>query len=405
MPAQRHRVASGRERIRIVHCVPEMNVGGREGQLTELICRLPSDRFEQLLVVFQRDGALVERVRSAGCRVVELGYEQPHSRIDPRFHLELLRTVARYWRQLRAFEPDVLHAQLFWGNLLSVAAGRLAGVPAIVTSRLRLRRGRHARRWMRLADDVANRFTTVLFANSEAVRRDVLAHERIDPDIIRVIPNGVNLTRLRGVDAEGQRRELGLSDGDLVLIAVANLHPYKGHGDLLRALAQLRPAFPNLRLLLPGRDEGEGARLSALIEELGLTGHVHLLGERRDVPALLSLADVAVHPSHQEGFSNSVLEAMGAGCPMVVTDVGGNPEAVRDGVDGFVVPSRDPAALAGAMEKLLRDPALRARMGESARRRIEEQFSLERMIERFTALYESLAASRAGNGRRPDPCL
>jgi len=386
--------AHGSRRIRIVHCITEMTIGGAEVQLAELICRLPPERFEQLLVLVKGGGPLLESVRAAGCRVAELGYGLPGGDLARGGRLALGKAVARYRRDLRAFRPDIVHAQLFWSNILSVAAGRLAGVRAIVTSRLALSCQDREPRWMRYAQDLANVFTTAVFANSEAVRRDILAHERLRPEAITVIPNGVALERFHSGSAEPVRRELGLAQGEVALVTVANLHPVKGHEDLLRALAMLRPRHPGVRLLLAGRDRGSRPRIEALLGELDIGSQVQLLGERDDVPRLLAAADIVVHPSHEEGFANAVLEGMAAGRPLVATAVGGTPEAVRDGMEGLLVPAHAPAALAAAIDRLVSDPELRRRMGESGRLRIESEFSMARMIDRFAAWYETLAGSR-----------
>jgi glycosyltransferase involved in cell wall biosynthesis len=395
--------ARAKGRIRIAHCITEMAIGGAETQLAELISRLPKERFEQMLVLVKGGGELLDRVRAAGCRVVELGFILMGGRRERDRHLRLAGALARYRRELLAFRPHVVHGQLYWSNLFSVVAGRLAGVPAIVTSRLALSVRDREPRWKGLVEDVANLFTTAVFANSEAVRRDVLAHERVRPEIVTVIPNGVALERYGAERPEPVRRELGLPERSVVLVTVANLHPGKGHADLLRAAALLGARHPDLRVLLPGRDTGTLPQLQALARELGLGERVMLLGERRDVPRLLAAADIVVHPSHEEGFSNAVLEGMSAGRPVVATAVGGTPEAVRDGIEGLLVPPRDPPALAAAIDRLASDAELRLRMGRRARERIEEQFSMERMIDRFAAWYEALASGGAAGSRRTQP--
>ena len=367
-----------------------MRFGGAEKQLCELICRLPRERFEQSLVLLQGGGPLLGRVRDAGCEVIELNYQARYSKFDPRCYAVLGVALGRYIRHLVHRRPHILHAQLYWANILSVLAGQIARVPVILTSRLQLSHYKEGKPLLQKIENVSNRWTTALFANSEAVRRDVLAHEVVDPAKIKVIYNGVVLEDFNAPDPEPLREEFKIQPGQLVLLAVANLHPYKGHDDLLDAVAQLIPKYPNLRVLLPGRDQGMRRRLEEMIRELKLEGVVQLLGERGDIPRLLALADIVIHPSHEEGFSNSILEGMTAGKPLVVTNVGGNPEAVRDRVNGFVVPARDPAALAGALEKLVSDPALRERMGLASRRRIEEEFSMDKMIERFSDWYETL---------------
>jgi glycosyltransferase involved in cell wall biosynthesis len=378
------------ERIRVVHCISALRIGGTEGQLAELITRLPRERFEQLLVLVTGGGPLLERVRGAGCRVVELGFGFKGG-LALSGRLALIKALLRYWQELRAFRPDIVHAQLFWANVLSVTAARLARVPVVITARRALDRGDEEPRWARHALNLANRFTTSILANSDAVRRDTLAHERVRPESVTVIPNGVPVELYGREHPDGVRRELNLPEESAVLVTVANLRPVKGHEDLLRAVALLRRSHPGLRLLLAGRDGGILPRLQSLARELDLGERVIPLGERRDVPRLLAAADVAVQPSHREGFPNAILEAMSAGRPVVATAVGGNPEALRDGIDGFLVPPRDPPALAAAIDRLLSSPELRRRMGESARRRVEAEFSMERMVQRVAAWYESLA--------------
>lgn len=381
--------------IRIVHCIGSMRVGGAEKQLAELIRRLPRDRFRQSLVLLQEEGPLVRDVKEAGCEVFDLDHRIGIRKFDPRFSLNLSRVVRRFAAFLRRERPDILHAQLYWANVLSVAAGRFAGVPVILTSRLQLSDYKAGRPLLQHLENLTNRYTTAVFANSEAVRRDALAHERLDPAKVRVIYNGVAVERFgpgspAAARAPELRRELRLTEDDLVLISVANLHPYKGHEDLLRAVASLLPRHPNLKLLLPGRDQGARPGIETMIADLGLQNVVRLLGERTDVPELLSLSDIFIHPSHQEGFSNSILEAMASAKPVVVTRVGGNPEAITDGVHGLIVPPRDPAALSAALERLLLDPGLRRSMGERGRERIHADFTFDAMTCQFIGWYEQL---------------
>ena len=181
-------------------------------------------------------------------------------------------------------------------------------------------------------------------------------------------------------------------------LLVANLIAYKGHADLLQALGRVRDDLPEGWVLLcAGRDDGPGDDLKAAATALGIGGGVRWLGERSDVPTLLACADIGLLCSHQEGFSNSILEGMAAGLPMIVTDVGGNPESVVDGVTGMVAPPRDPRALGDAILALARDPERRKAMGEAGRRRAVESFSLEACVARYERLYDTLNS----NDRRP----
>ena len=168
----------------------------------------------------------------------------------------------------------------------------------------------------------------------------------------------------------------------------------KDNRDLLVALDLIKEIMPVCwSLLLIGRDDGIGNFLKERAKLLGIDANVLWLGSRLDVHECLAAADIAVSASHEEGFSNSVLEAMKEGLPTVVTDVGGNPEAVENGVTGYVVPCRDPIALGDAILKLALDPK-RAELGARGRSRVKERFSMDACINAYERLYFDLANER-----------
>jgi glycosyltransferase involved in cell wall biosynthesis len=249
--------------------------------------------------------------------------------------------------------------------------------------------------------------------NSLAVIRE-LEQEGIPQSRLQLIYNGIDLPPLPdGAARAKMRTSLGLGADALVLLTVANLIPYKGHRDLLEALATAGDALPTgWRLLCAGRDEGYGAELRHHTERLGIQDRVLWLGGRSDVPDLLGAADIGVLASHEEGFSNAILEGMGAGLPMVVTDVGGNTEAVLDGITGYVVPKQRPEALAAAIRRLAGDAELRRKLGMAGRDRVARQFTLSQCVRRYEELYGRVgagpvhrrAADRA-SGHDDDPDL
>jgi glycosyltransferase involved in cell wall biosynthesis len=268
----------------------------------------------------------------------------------------------------------------------------LAGIPHILMSRRGL--NTHFARYpgARTIERRLHRRVSVFVANARAVARQLIEEEGVPAERVSLISNGIDLAPFdRPFDRDRARGELSIPNGALVMIMVANLHAYKGHGDLLQALSRMTPHLrPDWVLLLAGRDVGTGPSLQALAGELGIASHVRFLGQRSDVPSLLRLADLAVHCSHEEGASNAVLEAMAAGLPLVVTDAGGNAEAVLDGINGLVVPPRDPAALATAMLRIVEDPTLAARFGIASRQRVEAEYSLAGCLEKYERLYRTL---------------
>jgi len=198
------------------------------------------------------------------------------------------------------------------------------------------------------------------------------------------------------IDRGKGRAQLGLSHSALVLTSVANLFPYKGHADLLEALHLLKDRLPEeWTLLVAGRDiDGNLARLRSLVEDLTLAQHVRFLGMRRDIPAILSAADIHISASHYEGFPNNVLEAMCAGLPVVATAVGGVPEQVVDEGTGLLVPPREPAALARAVLTLAEDPSRREALGTAGRERVAREFALRRSVTALEQAYASVAVPR-----------
>ena len=142
--------------------------------------------------------------------------------------------------------------------------------------------------------------------------------------------------------------------------------------------------------MVAGRDHGLRSELEALAAARGISDHIQFLGEYADIPRLLAAADFGLLTSREEGFSNVILEGMSAGLPMIVTDVGGNPEAVRDGETSCVVPPCNPKAIGDAILRLANDPELRRRLGAAAQKRVEEEFSIERCVGAHAELYREL---------------
>lgn len=228
----------------------------------------------------------------------------------------------------------------------------------------------------------------VVLGNSRAVVSQ-LKEEGVPNEKLGLIYNGLDPKAFKATGTKRQlRRNLDLPARALVLVTVANFIPYKGHADLLTAVSAVRHQLPaNWFLLLVGRDDGIAEELRDRAEALGIMSNVRWLGERHDVHDVLAAADIGVLPSHEEGLSNSILEAMPMSLPIVVTDVGGNAEVVVDGQSGLVVPPRDPTGLGEAILALSLDPKLRREMGKSARHRIRTQFSLDTAVDQYWRLY------------------
>lgn len=272
----------------------------------------------------------------------------------------------------------------------------LARVPIRIMSRRSLNFYQADMWWLSPVERLLHKTTTAILGNSLSVVRQLRDEEGVPSRKLGLIYNGVDIERFCN-DGSRQvtRAALGLTPTTLTLIIVANLIPYKGHRDLIESLRQCQIQLPQpWHLLIVGRDDGIAAELQIQAAEAGIAGHISFLGARQDVPDLLKACDIGLLCSHQEGFSNAILEGMAAGLPMIVTDVGGNAEAVLDGLTGIVVPAHDPRRLAEAIAYLANKASLRTDLGAAGRRRIEEHFSLDHCVNSYDELYRTLLAGK-----------
>jgi glycosyltransferase involved in cell wall biosynthesis len=226
----------------------------------------------------------------------------------------------------------------------------------------------------------------LVVANAEAVRDVCIREEACDPARVVVVRNGIDLPRFDALSALPMQAPLPIGEGDVPVAVIGNLWPVKGHRTLVEAAARLRSVLPRVKFLCAGEGP-ERPFLEARIAELGLSDRVFLLGHRLDVPALLARVQAACLCSSAEGLSNALMEAMAARLPVVATSVGGNPELVRPGENGSLVPYGDAAALADALAALLADPAPAREKGQRGRARVEADLTLARMAEGHEALY------------------
>jgi glycosyltransferase involved in cell wall biosynthesis len=309
--------------------------------------------------------------------------------------LKLAISAASLTQHLARRRPAIVHFFLPEAYLVGTVCSSLTGRPRLVMSRRSLNDYQCGHPLLARLERVFHRRMSLVLGNSRAVVQE-LSEEGVPAGRLGLIYNGIDIASLAAAaPRRDTRAALDLPADAFVMVLVANLIPYKGHLDLLSALALVRDRLPRpWRLLCVGRDDGILPELRRRAVELGLEGHVLWLGARPDVPDLLAASDLGLLTSHQEGFSNAVLEAMAAGLPLVVTDVGGNAEAVLDGATGRVVPPRDPARLAAAILELALDPRAVA-FGRAGARRVATEFSIDRCVRAYEAAYDALMEGRA----------
>jgi L-malate glycosyltransferase len=243
------------------------------------------------------------------------------------------------------------------------------------------------------ANRLAYRFADRVVANSPSVSRLVETDGGVPSSRIVTIPNFLDPQAFEPIPPADRRRmldALGVPEGAFVVGIVARLSPVKDHATLLRAIASVRDRIPALHGVLVG-DGPERAAIEALAKSLGIADIVHLAGERTQPPNLHGLFDVSVLCSTSEAFPNSVLEAMAASRPVVATDVGGTPDAIRHGTTGLLVPPSDPSRLADALLRLYSEPALRSELGAAGCAAARAGYSADAVIGQVEALYTRLA--------------
>lgn len=374
----------------ILYVIGSLDVGGAEQHLAQVAPALKRRGWEVEIYCLGKRGVLADQLEREKVRVSCVP-------LTARTKMTLLYRVSRIIVAAAAFtlfllrrRPTIVHFFLPGAYIIGGPCAFLARIKIRLMSRRSLNDYQANSPLAARIERALHRTLTAAFGNSAAVVKQ-LEEEGIPQEKLFLIYNGVDCSRFDEPGLGGDvRRMLGVFEESLVFIIVANLIPYKGHRDLLTALAQSVHGLPSdWKLLVVGRDDSIGGELRAQSESLGIADHVHWLGSRSDVPALLRASDIGILCSHEEGFSNAIIEAMAAALPMIVTDVGGNTEAVVDGVTGLVVPVRDPDRLAVAILTLASDPARREK-GEAGRMRVVRHFSRDNCINQYVECYTTL---------------
>jgi glycosyltransferase involved in cell wall biosynthesis len=376
--------------IRVSYVIGRLAVGGAETQLVRLVNGLDRTRFRPSIVCLSHGGELEDTV-SPDVPVLAVYESRATNRLARSRVILGIRILTALGRGFRAQRPDVVHAYLPSGYFLGGLAAWLVRVPLIIASRRGLTSvDIYGAVWWRVLATLVNRVIDVHICNSRAVREVAVANESISIERTRVIPNGIDLPQL----VPPPQLPPEWQSAGVKAAMVANFIGYKGHRGVLQAVARVREQHPSFRLVLIG-DGPERADVTSLALELAVTDNVVFAGRRRDAARLVQLFDFTVLGSSEEGFPNALMESMASGVPVVSTAVGGVPELVEDGIHGRLVPYGDAAAMADAMIWMIEHPQERRQMGETARRRIAEDFSTERMIASTQAVYEEFLGRHA----------
>jgi len=376
---------------RLLYVTVSMELGGTERQLFELARGLDPKRFRPHICCLRGGGPLIEGLTNRAIPVTISRFAaRDYSRTGK---LALFcAQVNELSRLMRRIRPSIVHGMLPMACVTAGLAAKCAGVPILVTGRRNLGYYKEGHFFLRQAENLVCLWTDAAVANSEAVRADALRREWIDPGRIRVIYNGVRIPAPS--PSLGWRELIGEHIEGPVVCLVANFFPYKGHMEFISAASIVREKSAGATFLLVG-DGKLRPEIERKIAELGMTKYFILPGTRIDARDIISLSDVVVLSSHEEGFPNVVLEAMAAGRPVVATRVGGVPEIVEDGKTGLLVPPRDPEKLAEGIMRLLVNRREAEEMGKRGLERVRERFSMEKMVRSYEELYVGLLREKA----------
>ncbi|MBE3576272.1 MAG: glycosyltransferase [Limnochordales bacterium] len=363
--------------IRVLHVIPDLNSGGAERLVTDLCIHGRPFFNSAVCVIYSRGNTSLER---------ELNVEQiPIYSLNKSRRFDDLRLVRRFWQIVGSFRPHVLHFHR--------GIPRYAAVPS-----LRRYRGRNVYTIHgdpRVVSTTLSRVTDAVFAR--LLRTELVGCSKYVADAarevfkvpqVKVVYNGIDLSRYQSSLRSELRNKLGISEDTFVIVCVANFAPWKNHRLLIESFCQVRCSV-RAHLLLIGDGPMRGA-IEERVRQLGLEGCVHFLGKRQDVGAMLTSADVFALGSTSEAFSLSIVEAMAAGLPVVATRVGGIPEVVEDGETGFLVD--DKFEMAERLIALARNTSLRYQMGLAARNRVQ-RFDIGRVVAEYAAIYGGLVGA------------
>jgi len=389
LPEVRETRSAPPARLSVFNILTNFHIGGTERQVANLALRMDSARFDLHLACLRESGELLDELKS-------LELPRPEFRIGSLYSLRTLREAVRMIRYLRGHRIQIVHSYGIYPNIFAVPLAKVAGVPVIIAS---IRdRGDILSPWQRHLQKYVCRLADCVLVNADSIK-DTLIEQGYPRDKIFIIPNGVvppkPLPRRSG---DSIREELGIPASAPIVLVFSRLNPMKGVEYFLEAATQVSTRHPEVRFVIAG-DGRIRQELENYAGHLGISQRVIFTGFRTDLPDLLEQAALSVLPSLSEGLSNSILEAMAAGVPVIATDIGGNPEIVEHNVTGLLVPVRDSAALAQAMNRMFDEPGTRAAFGAAGRRRIATSFSMERSVESVQSLYERLYQQAERKGR------
>ena len=378
-------------RKKILFVIGGLDVGGTEMHLLKLLPEFPKSEFEIILYTISNNGALRGSFEENKIKVVSIS---GNSLISNFRYFRLIATTFKFIKLILNYKPTIIHFFLPQAYIFGSICALFTRHKCLVMSRRSMNYYQKNHPVLSVIERKLHPKMSAILANSKSVKKN-LEDEGVKTNHINIIYNGVNLNTFGQYLYSNMeiRKKLNIKHDALVFIKVANLIGYKGHEDLLNSLAQIKDELPTKwNLICIGRDDGILKQLKKTSIKLGLNQHVSWITSCKDVSSYLNASDIGILCSHEEGFSNSLLEGMASKLPMIVTNVGGNSEAIIHNKNGLVVPVSDVNKLSQAILKLSQNKSLRDKFGLLAYERVEKNFTLKKCVQEYTFFYKDLVS-------------
>lgn len=357
----------------VAHFITDLDVGGAEKQLSIILPYL-QESFENHVICAIGKGPIAQTLEQ---KHIPVHYLDLSSRNDPRVLFQL-------YRALKKLLPDVLITYLIYADITGRIIGRLTGVNKIICSQ---RSSLLERDYLRTLDKTTSNLVDVYTVQTRAHKHMLSKRLRVPMQKFFVIPNAAEIINRK--KKIGRRKQLGFNDDDIIVTYVGHMKKGKGHNDLLLAASQISnlqfPISKSFHLLLVG-DGVLRKQLEKEADTLGIKDNVYFPGKRDDVPELLAMSDIFVLPSHGEGMSNALLEAMAAGLPCVVSDIEVNKEIITDGGNGLLFKTKDVNDLSSQLQKLIMNADLRRQLGENTQEYARVNHNPQKIANQWSAL-------------------
>lgn len=362
------------KKTKILHLISGLEIGGAETMLLQVLPLL--NDFEHVVCSLSGPGVLGEKIESLGFKLICLENGKRFS----------LRSIILFKKIIKQEKPNIISTRLIHADIFGRIFGKLFGVKNIVCILESILDNQKYNKFF-LIEKFSSFLVDQYIAVSNAVKNKYVTVAKIKPEKITVIHNGIDLKKFQLKEKkEAVRKKLGLPVDDVIIGYAAKMRPERNHSALIESIGLLKKYYPNIRLVLAGNGP-EKDNLVKLVKELKIDDNVIFLGQRNDIPEILNSLDIFVSPSQYEGMSIAILEAMGAGLPIIASDIEPNRELIENDKDGILIDQNKPKSIAEKIQLLIEDIETRKNLINSVKNKIK-LFSLEKTVSGLNGTYK-----------------